>query len=391
MSPLSNAFVKAEELFRPEMFYPLRTFVCDRCWLVQLPEIELAQNIFREDYAYFSAYSESWLRHCETYAQAMTERFGLGRSSLVVEVASNDGYLLQYFHRDGVPVLGVEPSKSVASAAIQKGIPTEVRFFGVETARTLVDRGRRADVMVANNVLAHVPNLHDFVAGFVELLAERGVVTFEFPHLAQLIAHVEFDTIYQEHYSYLSLHVVKRILLEHRLVVFDVDELSTHGGSLRVYARHERDGTKPVHARVGALLLQEAKVGLTSHQAYVGFREKVDRVKRDLVDFLIHTKNAGKRVVAYGAPAKGNTLLNYCGIRTDLLEFTVDRNPYKQGLFLPGVHIPVFAPERLEEAKPDFVLVLPWNLRTELTAQLAHVRAWGGRLVFAIPKLEIVE
>lgn len=383
MSPLSNAFVREEHLLRVEAFYPLRVFVCQRCGLVQLPAAERAENIFKGDYVYFSGYSESWLRHCEAYAKAMIERFALGPGSFVVEVASNDGYLLQHFVRAGVPVLGVEPSRSVASVAIERGIPSEVRFFGVGAGRDIASRGKRADVIAANNVLAHVPDLHDFLGGFSELLAPRGVVTFEFPHVLELIRHGQFDTIYQEHYSYLSLRVVQSALAQHGLIVFDVDELPTHGGSLRVYARHASDD-RAITGRVAEVLEKEKELD------YDGFQATADRIKHELVAFLIEAKKNGKRTACYGAPAKGNTLLNYCGIRTDLVEFTVDRSPHKQGLFLPGTHIPVLAPEELDAARPDYVLVLPWNLRTELTDQLAHVRAWGGKLVFAIPRLEIL-
>jgi hypothetical protein len=384
MSPLSNGFIREENLLRVEPFYPLRVFVCESCWLVQLPALEKAENIFHDDYVYFSGYSDSWLQHCERYARDMIAKLSLDTKSFVVEIASNDGYLLQHFAREKVPVLGIEPSRSVATVAIERGIPTEVRFFGVETAREL--SGRRADLIAANNVLAHVPDLHDFLGGFAVLLAERGVATFEFPHLLRLLEHAQFDTIYQEHYSYLSLRVVKRALEQHGLAVADVEELPTHGGSLRVYARH---APVEVSANVGAVLEKEHAAKLDAWEGYASFQSATERVKLALVSFLLDAKRSGKRVVGYGAPAKGNTLLNYCGIRTDLLPFTVDRSPHKQGLFLPGTHIPVRAPEALDEARPDYVLVLPWNLRDELVKQLAHVKGWGGKLVFAIPELEL--
>lgn len=391
MSPLSNAFLRASDLQRMEPFFPLRVFVCESCLLVQLPSTEKAEAIFREDYIYFSAYSQSWLEHSERYAKQMISRLGLGSESLVIEVASNDGYLLQYFAREGVPVLGIEPSASVADVARrERAIPTEVCFFGVDSARRLAREGKQADLIAGNNVFAHVPDLHDFVGGFPLVLGPHGVLTLEFPHLARLIELNQFDTIYQEHYSYFSFGTAVKALEAHGLSVFDVDELPTHGGSLRIYAQHRRTGERAVTERVAALHAAERMAGLDRLDGYLGFRDKVDTVKRDLLAFLIEAKRQGKRVVGYGAPAKGNTLLNYCGVREDFLDFTVDRSPHKQGTFLPGVHIPVLAPERLDAARPDYVLVLPWNLREELTRQLAQVREWGGKLVFAVPRLEIV-
>lgn len=391
MSPLSNAFLRDADLQRMEPFYPLRVFVCDKCLLVQLPPTEKAEAIFRDDYIYFSAYSQSWLEHCERYAKAMTARLGLGTKSLVMEVASNDGYLLQYFARESIPVLGIEPSASVAKVAVkEREIPTEVCFFGVETAKRLRAEGKQADLIAGNNVFAHVPDLHDFVGGFPLALGPKGVLTLEFPHLLQLIESNQFDTIYQEHYSYFSFRTATRVLEEHGLVVFDVDELPTHGGSLRVYAQHQATGPHPSSPAVNALLTKERAAKLDRLEGHLGFREKAERVKHDLLAFLIEAKRQGKRVCGYGAPAKGNTLLNYCGVRDDLLAFTVDRSPHKQGSYLPGVHLPVLAPEKLDEVRPDYVLVLPWNLREELTKQLAHVRGWGGKLVFAVPTLEVV-
>lgn len=391
MSPLSNAYLRAAQLHAMEPFYPLRTYVCDACLLVQLPEVEKPAHIFAEEYLYFSSYSASWLAHSEAYAAAMCERFGLGAQSFVVEAASNDGYLLQYFKARGVPVLGVEPAGNVAKVAVaQRGVPTEVAFFGVETAKRLVARGPRASLFAANNVLAHVPDLHDFVAGIALLLAPDGVVTVEFPHLLQLCEQTQFDTIYHEHYSYFSLHTARQAFAAHGLEVFDVDELPTHGGSLRVYARHGSDASKPVTERVRALAARERAGGYEALDAYVRFRDKVDAVKFELLEFLIAARRAGKTVAGYGAPAKGNTLLNYCGVREDLLPFTVDRSPHKQGRFLPGTHIPVYAPEKLDEARPDYVLLLPWNLRDELYAQLAPLRARGAQLVVPIPKLAVL-
>jgi hypothetical protein len=358
---------------------------------VQLPPTERAESIFGAEYIYFSAYSPSWLEHSKRYASTMIERLGLGPKSLVMELASNDGYLLQYFKESGIPVLGIEPSGSVAKVAVeQRGIPTEVCFFGVETAKRLRAEGRSADLICGNNVMAHVPDLHDFVGGMPIVLTKAGVVTVEFPHLLRLMAENQFDTIYQEHYSYFSFGAAKRAFEAHGLRVFDVEELPTHGGSLRVYACHEGNGALATRESVGALLAKEAGASLDRIEGYDGFREKVDQVKRDLLAFLVEAKRAGKRIAAYGAPAKGNTLLNYCGIRTDFVDFTVDRSPHKQGTFLPGTHIPVYAPEKIEEARPDYVLILPWNLRSEIAAQLAHVRTWGGKLVVAIPKLEIL-
>lgn len=391
MSPLSNSFLRAKDLHRMEPFYPLRVYVCAKCLLVQLPPTERADAIFGEEYIYFSAYSPSWLEHSKRYAHAMIERFGLGPTSLVMELASNDGYLLQYFAERGVPVLGIEPSRSVAAVAIaERKIPTEVCFFGVETAKRLYAEGKSARVICGNNVMAHVPDLHDFVGGMPIVLAPDGVVTVEFPHLLRLMEENQFDTIYQEHYSYLSFGAAKRAFEAHSLRVFDVDELPTHGGSLRVYACHAGNVALATKPSVAAMLAKESAGGLDRIDGYDGYRAKVDRVKRDLLAFLIEAKREGKRVAAYGAPAKGNTLLNYCGIREDFIDFTVDRSPHKQGTFLPGTHIPVYAPEKLAEARPDFVLILPWNLRTEIAAQLEPVRAWGGKLVVAIPKLEIL-
>jgi len=389
-SPLANSYLEPEDLGKAEAFYPLCVYVCAECFLVQLPEEEKPEAIF-SDYAYFSSYSESWLRHAETYARAMIERFGLGPGHRVIEVASNDGYLLRWFKERGIPVLGIEPACNVAEAAEVAGIPTLVRFFGAATARELAAGGTRADLLVGNNVLAHVPDLNDFVAGLKVLLALSGVLTMEFPHLLRLIEAGQFDTIYHEHYSYFSFTTARRIFAHHGLTLFDVEELPTHGGSLRIYARHDEDDSKPIGERVGELLVREETARLGCLETYGCFSKQVERVKRELLRFLIQAKEEGKSIAGYGAPAKGNTLLNYCGIRTDFLDYTVDRSPYKQGRYLPGSRIPIYAPERLRETRPDYVLILPWNLKEEIMEQMAEVRTWGGRFVIAVPEVRILE
>lgn len=391
MSPLSNANLRAERLQSAETFYPLHAYVCTGCWLVQLPEHESPEAIFAHDYAYFSSYSDSWLAHARAYVDTMIARFGYGARSQVVEIASNDGYLLQYFVARGVPVLGVEPAENCARVAEQRGVRTLVKFFGRATARELVAGGMRADLLLGNNVLAHVPDLRDFVGGLAVLLADDGVVTMEFPHLLQLMRNNQFDTIYHEHYSYLSLLAVERVFADQGLTVFDVEELPTHGGSLRVYARHAADAGKPVTAAVAALRARERDEGLAALPAYAAFAARVRETKFKLLEFLIAAKRAGRRVWGYGAPAKGNTLLNYCGIRGDLIEATCDRSPHKQGLYLPGTHIPIRAPEDLLAARPDYVLILPWNLSEEIRAQMAAVHAWGGRFVVPIPEVRVLE
>jgi SAM-dependent methyltransferase len=391
MSPLSNANLAAAQLNAMEPFYPLHAWACTSCFLVQLEQFESRERIFGGDYAYFSSYSDSWLAHCRAYTEAMIARFGYGAKSLVVEIASNDGYLLQYFAQRGVPVLGIEPAANVARAAEAKGVPTRVEFFGVETAKRLAAEGRRADLLLGNNVLAHVPDLNDFVHGMALALAPGGVITMEFPHLLELVAGSQFDTIYHEHFSYFSFRTAQRVFAAHGLVLFDVERIPTHGGSLRIYGRHADDAAKPVSPRVEALLAAERDAGLERPGTYAAFAEQVKAAKRALLRFLIDAKEAGKRVAGYGAPAKGNTLLNYCGVRTDLLEYTVDRSPHKQGLFLPGTHIPIHAPERIAETRPDYVLILPWNLKDEISAQMAHVRSWGGRFVVPIPRATVLE
>jgi SAM-dependent methyltransferase len=392
MSPLSNAYLTEAQLHAAEPFYPLRVYVCERCLLVQLPEVQKASAIFGEEYLYFSSYSDSWLRHCEAYAGMASERFELSGRSLVVELASNDGYLLQYFKRRGIPILGVEPSRSVAKVAVEeRGVPTVVRFFGKQAAADLRAEGKAANLIVANNVLAHVPDLHDFVGGIRALLARGGVLTVEFPHLLRLVAGNQFDTIYHEHFSYFSFLTARRALESHGLLVFDVDELPTHGGSLRVYARVAEDPGEVVSDRVAALARREAEAGYAELAGYRDFRTKVEATKRDALAFFIRARQEGKTIAGYGAPAKGNTLLNYCGIRQDFLDFTVDRSPHKQGRFLPGTHVPILAPEALAQARPDYIVILPWNLRQEIVEQLAYARGWGARFVLLIPGVEIVE
>jgi SAM-dependent methyltransferase len=356
---------------------------------VQLPEEERPEAIF-SDYPYFSSYSESWLRHAEAYAAAMVERFGLETRHRVIEVASNDGYLLRWFAGRGIPVQGIEPAGNVAAAAEAAGIPTLVKFFGAATARELVAAGTRADLLVGNNVLAHVPDLNDFVAGLKLLLAPTGVLTMEFPHLLRLMAEDQFDTIYHEHYSYFSLSTVHRVFAAHGLRLFDVEELPTHGGSLRVFACHEEEHARRIGERVIELLGREALEGFSRLETYRSFDERVRRVKRGLLSFLIQAKEEGRSIAGYGAPAKGNTLLNYCGVRTDFLDFTVDRSPHKQGRFLPGTRVPIHGPDRLRETRPDYVLILPWNLKEEIMEQMADVRSWGGRFVVAIPEVKIL-
>ncbi len=390
MSPPSNAYLEAGELNRMERFYPLHAWVCEKCFLVQLEEFETPEQIF-SDYAYFSSYSESWLAHARAYTQAMTARFGLNASSFVVEIASNDGYLLQNFVAQGVPVLGIEPAANVAAVAEKKGVPTLVKFFGTKTAGELAAAGRKADLILGNNVLAHVPDLNDFVRGMALLLKPGGVVTMEFPHLLKLMQENQFDTIYHEHFSYLSFVVAERVFAAHGLTLFDVDEIPTHGGSLRIYARHAAHAALAVSGKVAKLRAREQAAGLESADTYCAFAEQVRATKRSLLKFLIGAKESGKRVAGYGAPAKGNTLLNYCGVRSDLIEYTVDRSPHKQGRFLPGVHIPIHSPERIMQDKPNYVLILPWNLKDEIVAQMAGIRAWGGRFVVPIPETRVLD
>ena len=388
MSPLCESFLSAEKLNRMEPFYPLLVWVCESCFLVQLEEYVGGEEIFT-DYAYFSSFSDSWLEHCRRYVDQMIAQLNLTADSEVMELASNDGYLLQYFVERGIPVVGIEPAANVAIAAEKKGVPTIVRFFGRQAARDLVDLGYSPNLVLGNNVLAQVPDLNDFVAGIKIVLAPRGVVTIEFPHLLRTIDGNQFDQVYHEHYSYFSLYSVERIFSAHGLPIFDVEELPTHGGSIRIYARHEEDDSKDTTSRLVALRAREAKAGIDTFDYYADFESRVRETKRKLLAFLIEAKAAGKSVVGYGAPGKGNTLLNYCGIRTDFVDFTVDRSPHKHGKFLPGTHIPIFPPEKLWESKPDYVLILPWNLKDEIMTQLAGIRAWGGRFVVPIPEVAV--
>ena len=388
MTPLSNAFLKPEELGRKEAVYPLHAWVCGRCFLVQLEQFETPDRIFSDDYAYFSSYSDLWLDHARRYVEMMAARFAC---SFVMEIASNDGYLLQYFAQRKVPVLGVEPAANVAAAAERKGVPTLVKFFGTATARELAAAGKRPDLLIGNNVLAHVPDLHDFVEGMRIVLAPTGVITMEFPHLLRLMQENQFDTIYHEHFSYFSLFVAESVFAAHGLTIFDVEEIPTHGGSLRIYARHAANTDLALDKKVDELRQREKAAGLQELATYSAFARKVEATKTALVRFLTQAKGSGKRVVGYGAPAKANTLLNYCGVRSDLLAYTVDRSPQKQGRFLPGTHIPVYAPEKLRETRPDYVLLLPWNLKDELIPQLEYVAGWGGKLVLPIPEVRVLD
>jgi SAM-dependent methyltransferase len=389
-SPLANAFLTPSQLEEPEPFYPLRVYVCGSCFLVQLPQVVSPAEMF-EDYAYFSSYSDSWLRHARTYAEQMIDRFGLGAASKVVEVASNDGYLLRHFKEHRVPVLGIEPAANVAAAAQEAGIVTLVEFFGLDTARRLRADGEEADLLVGNNVLAHVPDLTGFVAGLKILLKPDGVVTMEFPHVLRLIESGEFDTIYHEHLFYFSLLAVQRAFAEAGLTLFDVEELPTHGGSLRIYVRHADDASKPVDSAVHRLRTRERDAGFERLDVYGSFDERAREVKRSLLEFLIHAKGEGNSIVGYGAPAKGNTLLNYCGIRRDFLDYVVDRSAHKQGLFLPGTHLPILDPGAVSETKPDYLLILPWNLRDEIIEQMSHVRAFGCKFVVPIPETTVYD
>lgn len=384
MSPLCETYPVPADLNRGEMYYPLHVYVCGNCFLVQLEEYERAENIF-SDYAYFSSYSDSWLRHAENYCAQMTNRLGLGEQSFVVEIASNDGYLLQYFVSRNIPVLGIEPAANVAEAAVKKGVPSLVKFFGAELAEELAKEGRCADLVLGNNVLAQVPDLNDFVEGLKILLKPEGVLTLEFPHLSRLIEHNEFDTIYHEHFSYFSLLTTLRILEAHGLRVFDVEELQSHGGSLRVFACRAEAATHPVGPAVARIIAEEKASGLATLEGYRSFAHQVKQTKLVLLELLLQAAREGKSVAGYGAPGKSATLLHYCGIGRDLIEYTVDRSPYKQGRSLPGTHIPIYHPDRIRESRPDYVVILPWNLQREIMAQLQYVREWGGKFIVPIP------
>ena len=390
MSPLCQTHIAPEQLNHMEPFYPLHAYVCEKCWLVQLEEFVAPADIFSE-YAYFSSYSDSWVEHAKRYANAMCERFGLSSASKVIEIASNDGYLLQHFVARGIPVLGVEPAANVAEVAVERGIPSTVRFFGQKTAAELVAEHGKPDLLLGNNVLAHVPDLNDFVGGMKTLLKPGGVITMEFPHLYRLMRENQFDTIYHEHFSYFSFVTVERVFAAHGLTLFDVEELPTHGGSLRIYARHAEDASKEVCGRVTALRSREIREGFERLETYAAFAEQVKETKRRVLSLLIDIKRSGKSIVGYGAPGKGNTLLNYCGIRQDFLDFTVDRNPYKQGKYTPGTRIPILAPSEIDARKPDFIFLLPWNLREEIMTQLARVCAWGAKLIVPIPEPRILD
>lgn len=388
MSPPCESYRKLEQLNEMEPFYPLHVYVCENCFLVQLQEYISPENIF-SDYAYFSSYSDSWLQHAKNYTEMAVKRFHLNKQSQVVEIASNDGYLLQYFVAKGIPILGIEPAANIAEVAMQKGIPTIVKFFGEETAKEQVAKSKQADLLIGNNVLAHVPDLNDFVKGTKILLKPQGVITMEFPHLMRLMEDNQFDTIYHEHFSYFSFITVNKVFNAHGLTIFDVEELPTHGGSLRIFARHTEDDSKLISQQVRELKTKEEAAGFTRLEHYFSFGEQVKETKRKLLYFLIEAKQNGKSIVGYGAPGKGNTLLNYCGIRTDFLDYTVDRSPYKQGQFLPGTHIPIFHPGKIQETKPDYVLILPWNLKEEIMKQMADIRDWGGQFVIPIPEVKL--
>jgi hypothetical protein len=388
MSPLCESFLSSEQLNQMEAFYPLHVRVCDHCLLVQLEAYVSPEHIFTE-YAYFSSYADTWLKHCQAYTDLMVERFKLNAQSQVIELASNDGYLLQYFVEKNIPVLGVEPATNIAKVAIAKGIPTVNEFFGRECARKLVNEGKEADLIAANNVLAHIPDINDFVGGIKILLKSQGVATGEIQHLMRLMESNQFDTIYHEHFCYHTLTTLEIIFAAHGMKIFDVEELPTHGGSLRIYACHEDDNSKPIGDRVIDLKAREKAAGFASIERYTNFEEQVRETKRKLLDFLIKVKREGKTVVGYGAPGKGNTLLNYCGIRTDFLDYTVDRNPYKHGKFLPGTHIPIYPTSKIQETKPDYVLILPWNFQDEIMTQMSFIRDWGGQFVVPIPEVKI--
>lgn len=391
MSPLCQDHVRPGELNKMQAFYPLRAFVCSHCFLVQLEEFVKPSIIF-SDYAYYSSYSDSWLQHAKRYADQITGKFAITENSLVAELASNDGYLLQYFLEKGIPVLGIDPAGNVADYAISKrGIRTEIKFFGNETAREMITKYGMADLLIGNNVLAHVPDINDFVSGMKLFLSPQGLITMEFPHLLRLVERNQFDTIYHEHFSYLSFTTVERIFQHHGLELFDVEELPTHGGSIRIYAKHKEDNSKQISFRVKELLKRESEAGMSTLSFYKNFEKSVQHAKRKILEFFIRAKNDGKRIAGYGAPGKGNTLLNYCGIRTDFIDYTVDRNPHKQGNFLPGTLIPIYGPEKIRETKPDYVFILPWNLKEEIMESMSFIQEWGGKFVVPIPEIKIYD
>ena len=390
-SPASNSFLTKDQLNEPEVFFPLKVYTCHSCFLVQVDEYKKSDAIFDSNYAYFSSYSTTWLAHAKKYTEMMIERFGFNENSQVIEIASNDGYLLQYFKEKNIPVMGIEPTANTAKVAIEKEIKTIIEFFGVELADRLSNHWDvKADLLLGNNVLAHVPDIVDFVGGMKIILAGKGVITMEFPHLMQLIDNNQFDTIYHEHFSYLSFTTVKKIFEAAGLELFDVDEISTHGGSLRIYAKHKEDASKEISPNVTVLLKKEEDKGISTLSYYDNFQQKALQVKFDMTTFLIEQKKSGKRVAAYGAAAKGNTLLNYCGIKNDLIEYVIDLNPHKQGKWMPASHIPIYNEDYLKSDKPDFVIILPWNLKDEITAQLSYIRDWGGKFVVPIPRLHTI-
>ncbi|MFN9949737.1 MAG: methyltransferase domain-containing protein [Bacteroidota bacterium] len=388
-SPPSNSFLSSDQLNEPEIFYPLRVLVCENCFLVQIDEYQKSSAIFNNDYVYFSSFSSSWLNHAKKYCEEVVKRLSLNQESKVIEIASNDGYLLQFFLEKNIPVLGIEPTKNTATIAVKKGIETVTEFFGTVLAEELTKKGVLADLLIGNNVLAHVPNINDFVAGMKRILTPNGTITMEFPHLIQMINQNQFDTIYHEHFSYLSLFTVKKIFFQQGLEIYDVDEISTHGGSLRIYAKHLDDTSKQVSTSVSDLVSKEKLLGVDTLTYYKDFNTNVDQIKIDFLSFLIEQKKNGKKVVGYGAAAKGNTLLNYCGVKKDLISFVVDANPNKQGKYLPGSHIPVVSEDLLKQFQPDFVVIFPWNLSAEIMNQLSYIRTWGGRFLIPIPNVHI--
>ena len=388
MSPLCESYLSLDQVNKMEAFYPLHVYVCEECYLVQLEEFVPREDIFTE-YAYFSSYAGSWVKHAKDYTDMVVERFGLGANNFVVELASNDGYLLQHFVEKNIPSLGIEPAANVAKAAIEKGVPTQVLFFDEHSTKDLIKTGQKPDLLIGNNVLAQVPDLNSFVKGMKLYLNDAGIITMEFPHLLNLMTENQFDTIYHEHFSYFSLIAVENIFSAHGLRIFDVEEVPTHGGSLRIFAAHDDDAIRQPTQRLLALRKRELDAGLNTMKAYGAFAEQVKETKRKILDFLIQAKRDGKTVVGYGAPGKGNTLLNYCGVRSDFIDFTVDRNPYKHGKFLPGTHIPIFPPEKIKETQPDYVFILPWNFKDEIVEQNAFIREWGGKFVVPIPEIKV--
>lgn len=389
-SPPSNSYLSSEDLVKPESNYPLKVWVCESCWLAQVDEFKKHDEIFDENYAYFSSYANSWLEHCSSYVDKVTSRLGLDSASFVIELASNDGYLLQYFLKKGIPCLGIEPTASTAAEARKKGIETVEEFFTEKLGLLLKSKGKEADLIIGNNVLAHVPNISDFVGGLHYVLKSTGTVTMEFPHLLRLLQQNQFDTIYHEHFSYLSLYSVSQIFSANKLKIYDVDKLSTHGGSLRIYACQKENNLLSVSNKVKEVLALEEQAGLRDKSIYLGFQDNVDRIKQEFIEFLLEQRDLNKKVAAYGAAAKGNTLLNYCGIKSDLIEYVSDASPYKCGQFMPGSHIPIVEEVRIQETKPDYIVILPWNIEDEIVAQLSYVRDWGCKFVTAIPRLKII-